>query len=156
MLKAVRIIENPPDNLQVHHSVELPYDERKKSRLKTVTSEGLQIGIMIPRGRVLRGGTLLGTEENLIVQIHAAHETVSTVTCDEPLQLIRAAYHLGNRHVSLQIGNTWLRYQHDHVLDDMVMGLGLKVTVEQASFEPEEGAYSMGHHHTHHGHYHEH
>jgi urease accessory protein len=61
-------------------------------------------------------------------------------------------YHLGNRHVPLQIAATWVRYQHDHVLDDMVLGLGLEVEVEKAPFEPEAGAYqsaAVGHHHSH-------
>jgi len=73
--------------------------------------------------------------------VSAAPETVSTVRCAEPQLLARIAYHLGNRHVALQIGTGWLRYQHDHVLDAMVQGMGLNVSVEQAPFEPEAGAY---------------
>ena len=63
--------------------------------------------------------------------------------------MARACYHLGNRHVALQIGEGWVRYQHDHVFDAMVTGLGLNVIVEQAPFEPEAGAYSQGHAHHH-------
>ena len=66
---------------------------------------------------------------------------------DHELKLARAAYHLGNRHVSVQIGAGWLRFLHDHVLDDMVRGLGLVVTLDTQSFEPEAGAYS-GHAHS--------
>jgi urease accessory protein len=72
------------------------------------------------------------------------------VTSEDAWQLARASYHLGNRHVALQIGRGWVRYQHDHVLDDMVRGLGLTVTIEQAPFEPEAGAYGGAH--THHAH----
>ena len=68
-------------------------------------------------------------------------ETVSTVHTDDAVMLARAGYHLGNRHVALQIGGGWLRYQHDHVLDDMLRGFGLDVRVDEAPFEPEGGAY---------------
>ena len=84
--------------------------------------------------------------------VRAAQETVSTVYVTDALLLARAAYHLGNRHVLLQITADWLRYQHDHVLDDMIHQMGLDVVCEQAPFEPEAGAYSSGghgHHHTH-------
>jgi urease accessory protein len=77
----------------------------------------------------------------------AAEETVSTVRCDDPWRLARAAYHLGNRHVPVLIGAGWLRFRHDHVLDDMLRGQGFDVAVENAPFEPEGGAYGGGHHH---------
>ena len=88
----------------------------------------------------------------------AAAETVSTVHSDNGLVLARACYHLGNRHVPLQIGPGWLRYAHDHVLDDMLRGFGLTVRVERAPFEPEAGAYvAASHAHTHaHDHAHHH
>ncbi|MOA31878.1 Urease accessory protein UreE [compost metagenome] len=85
-----------------------------------------------------------------MVQVIAASETVSTMHCCDPLQLARACYHLGNRHVPLQIAADFVRYQHDHVLDDMLRGFGLEVQLEQAPFEPEAGAYqSGGHSHSH-------
>jgi urease accessory protein len=88
-----------------------------------------------------------GSETVLVV---AAPETVSRVSIDDPLLLAKVCYHLGNRHVPLQIEQGWLRYQHDHVLDDMVRGLGVAVTTEQAPFEPEAGAYqSAPHQHQH-------
>jgi len=81
----------------------------------------------------------------------AAKETVSAVRCDDPLLYARACYHLGNRHVQLQIDANRLAYLHDHVLDEMLEGLGLTVTAEEACFEPEPGAYGAahGHHHAH-------
>ena len=122
-------------------TVELPYDLRKKSRLRTVSRCGEEVGIQLPRGSELRDGQRLLAENGAVVEIVAAAETVSTITAEDPLLLLKAAYHLGNRHMPLQISKRWLRYQHDHVLDDMVAGLGLTVTVEQAPFQPESGAY---------------
>ena len=112
---------------------------------------------MLPRGHILRDGTKLLDESGRVIEVKAADETVSTVSSDSVHLVMRAAYHLGNRHVPLQIGEGWLRYQHDHVLDAMVIGLGLTVTVEDAPFEPEDGAYSGSHAGGHsHGHSHEH
>ena len=119
----------------------LPFQMRSKSRLRTNLDTGEEVGLILERGAVLRGGDLLLAEDGRVIEIVAAPETVSTVLSADPGQLARAAYHLGNRHVALQIGQGWLRYQHDHVLDEMVRGLGLAVEVEAAPFEPEGGAY---------------
>lgn len=119
----------------------LPFQLRTKSRLRTSLPNGEEVGLILERGSVLRDGDLLLAEDGRVVQIVAAPETVSTVKANDALSLTRASYHLGNRHVPLQIGAGWLRYQHDHVLDDMVRGLGLSVEVEDAPFEPEAGAY---------------
>lgn len=114
---------------------------------------------------MLHDGDHLKAENGEIIVVKAAKETVSTLYCEDPLLLARAAYHLGNRHVPLQIMQGVLRYQHDHVLDEMLHGLGLHVDVESAPFEPEQGAYGGGHGHSHahdqehshdHGHGHEH
>jgi urease accessory protein len=163
-----RLIEpRPPDAFLV-----LPFELRSRSRLRARLTTGEEAGIVLPRGQVLRGGDLLLAADGRVIQVEAASETVSTVHSGEAGPLARAAYHLGNRHVALQIGAAWLRYGHDHVLDDMVRGLGLVVAVEQAPFEPEGGAYHHGrghgsaahhhadghaHHHDHdHGHAHDH
>jgi urease accessory protein len=119
----------------------LPFELRSRSRFKACLENGEPVGVIVTRGQVLRGGDLLLAEDGRVVQVAAAFETVTTARADEPTLLARAAYHLGNRHVALEIGALWLRYSHDHVLDDMVRGLGLRVTVEQAPFEPEAGAY---------------
>ena len=136
-------------------SVLLPFDDRKKSRLKTESEQGEALGFMLPRGQILRHGTLLVDELGRVIEVKAAQETVSVVESQDTHLLLRAAYHLGNRHVPLQVGNHRLLYQHDHVLDDMVKGLGLSVSVQQQPFEPEDGAYAPGTGH-HHGHHHEH
>jgi urease accessory protein len=123
----------------------LPFEQRQKSRLRTRLESGVEVGLFLDRGIVLRGGDLLLADGGTVIEVVAAAERVSTVMSTQPLQLARAGYHLGNRHVPVQIGSGWLRYRHDHVLDDMVRGLGLSVTVEQAPFEPEAGAYSHSH-----------
>ncbi|GFE84202.1 urease accessory protein UreE [Steroidobacter agaridevorans] len=125
----------------------LPFQLRNKSRLRTTLDTGEEVGLILERGSILRGGDLLLAEDGRVVEVVAEPETVSTVRASEPLALCRASYHLGNRHVALQIGSGWVRYQHDHVLDEMVRGLGLAVTIEEAPFEPEAGAYG-GHSHS--------
>ncbi|WGS59655.1 urease accessory protein UreE [Vibrio lentus] len=140
-------IRNAPDGY-----LSLPIDSRIKSRLKVMLDDGRHAGLFLPRGHILRGGEQLSSECGLIVEVKAAPETVSTVYCEDLLLLTRVAYHLGNRHVPLQVEAGWVRYQHDHVLDEMVEGLGAKVTTEKQPFEPEGGAYggrSGGHHHHH-------
>src|SRR5690242_12577718 len=101
----------------------LPFQLRNKSRLRTTLENGEDVGLFLERGSVLRGGDLLLAEDGRIVEVVAEPETVSTVRAPDALALCRASYHLGNRHVALQIGAGWVRYQHDHVLDDMVRGL---------------------------------
>ncbi len=134
----------------------LPFELRQRSRLRATLDDGREVGLFLPRGTVLRGGDRLLAADGTVVEVRAADETVSTVRA--PVQrLLHAAYHLGNRHVPLQIGEGWLRFGHDHVLDDMVRGLGMEVSCEQAPFEPEGGAYGGGHSHSHdHGHSHGH
>lgn len=125
----------------------LPFELRQKSRLRVRLSSGVEAGLFLERGGVLRGGDLLLADDGTVVEVVAAAETVSTVSALDAGHLLRAAYHLGNRHVPVQIRAGWLRYGHDHVLDDMVRGLGLTVLVEEAPFEPESGAYGYSHTH---------
>ena len=145
MLKVYERLDKPQNTELV---LTLPYELRQKSRLKAVLNNGVEIALILPRGHLLRGGDCLRAEDGSILRIEAASEDVSTVHDTDPKMLARVSYHLGNRHVFLQIGEGWVRYQHDHVLDDMVRGLGLKVIVESAPFEPEGGAYG-GHAHSH-------
>ena len=126
----------------------LSFDDRQRSRLRTRLDSGEEAGLFLERGQILRGGDVLAAENGLLVEVRAAPEPVSTVICADAVQLARAAYHLGNRHVALEIGAGWVRYRHDHVLDAMVRGLGLEVVTEAAPFEPEGGAYG-GHAHRH-------
>ena len=125
----------------------LPFQLRNKSRLRTALENGEEVGMILERGSILRGGDLLLADDGRVVEVVAEPESVSTVRAPGAVALCRASYHLGNRHVALQIGDGWVRYQHDHVLDEMVRGLGLAVTLERAPFEPEAGAYG-GHSHS--------
>jgi urease accessory protein len=134
----------------------LPIDQRVRSRLRVTLDDGRDAGLFLPRGTLLRGGDRLGSEDGLVVEIIAADETVTTVHCNDLARLARTAYHLGNRHVPLQVEQGWLRYLHDHVLDDMLRQMGLEPVVEQAPFEPEAGAYQQAAHGHHHGHEHTH
>lgn len=149
-------IEN--SNTEYDFTIKLSIDERTKSRLIKNDSDGNEIAIVLPRGYVLRGGTVLSGEHDKKLLVIAKDENVSTVRANNVNELVKLAYHLGNRHVPLQIdASGFLRYAHDHVLDDMVEKLGGSVTNESAPFEPENGAYASGHHHEHtHEHSHEH
>ncbi|MBT6115089.1 MAG: urease accessory protein UreE [Porticoccaceae bacterium] len=160
MIRITQILQKSSLKISAAHdtTLSLPIRERTKSRIKVTLDDGREAGLFLPRGEILRGGDLVQSEEGLVVEINAAPETVSTVTSDCSHALARASYHLGNRHVPLQIEPDFLRYQHDHVLDEMVVGLGLSVAVEEAPFEPEAGAYknaSASHGHSH-GHGHDH
>jgi urease accessory protein len=133
----------------VQGQLTLPFEQRCRSRLRARLDDGREAALFLPRGEVLRGGDLLAADDGTAIRVVAAPEAVSTARCEDPLLLARAAYHLGNRHVALQVGPGWLRYLHDHVLDDMVRALGLAVSAEQAAFEPEPGAYPGAHEHGH-------
>lgn len=124
----------------------LPFDQRQKSRLRVRLESGREAALQMERGSILRGGERLRMH-NEIVLVIAADEPVLHVTANDPRQLARAAYHLGNRHVPLQIGDQWLRLEQDHVLKDMLLGLGVEAREMQAPFEPEAGAYGGGHRH---------
>lgn len=140
---------------RVTASVTLPIDVRVKSRARVTLSDGREAGLMLPRGLLLRGGDLLTTDDGReVIEVIAAPESVSVVRCADPFLLAKACYHLGNRHVPLQILPDELRYHHDHVLDDMLRQFNLEVAFAQLPFEPEAGAYASESHGHHHGHAH--
>jgi urease accessory protein len=124
----------------------LPYELRQKCRLRTRSASGEEVGLFLPRGEILRHGDLLQADDGRCVKVTAQPEKVLQIACADPLQLTRIAYHLGNRHVALQVGEGWLRIADDYVLREMVEGLGGTVEEMQAPFEPEPGAYG-GHMH---------
>ena len=135
-------------------SVALAYDERKRSRLRVTLASGSEAGIFLERGDHLQGGDRLQAEDGeAVVEILAAPEKLIEALADTPLLFARAAYHLGNRHVPVQIlpseSGGRLRFQTDHVLAEMVRGLGCTASECEAPFQPESGAYGShgGHHH---------
>jgi urease accessory protein len=147
-------------------TVELDWDVRQKSRFDATDSQGRTLGVFLPRGSVVRGGDVLVAEDGSLIQVKAAPQPVLVVRhCTDhgsPFDLLRAAYHLGNRHVALELQPDHLKLEPDHVLADMLRQMHLIVSEEQAAFEPEGGAYAEGGHrhgHAHgddHGHHHEH
>lgn len=146
-----RLSPAPPSSAMLPPSaiamLPLTYAQRSRSRLRARLDDGREVGVLLPRGGdSLRDGDRLSDEQGVVVQVRAAPEPVSSAETDDPVLLARAAYHLGNRHVALQIEPGRLRWLHDHVLDAMVRGLGLGVTSQEAPFEPEPGAYSGGPH----------
>ena len=134
---------------QVDDQLVLPFDRRQKSRLRVTLASGTEAALLLERGTVLRGGDVLQAEDGRVVQVVAADGPVLRVTASTPRELARAAYHLGNRHVPLEVGEGWLRLEQDHVLQEMLLGLGVQVEGQMAPFEPEAGAYGGGHRHYH-------
>ncbi|MGE0324538.1 MAG: urease accessory protein UreE [Polyangiaceae bacterium] len=132
----------------------LPFHSRSKSRLKVTLSDGRDAGVFLPRGSILRGGDRLQAKSGEWVLVVAAPEPVSRVASADPVAFARACYHLGNRHVPLQIADGYACYLQDSVLDQMARGLGVQVQAAILPFEPEAGAYA-GHSHSH-GHPHDH
>jgi urease accessory protein len=142
-------------------AVVLDWDTRQKSRFDTEDSQGRHLGVFLPRGTVVRGGDVLVTEDGSLVKVIATPQPVMVVRhCGKdgsPHDLLRAAYHLGNRHVQLELQADALLLEPDHVLAAMLRQMHLVVTDELAPFEPEAGAYAESHAHAHeHDHKHEH
>ena len=131
-------------------TVELDWDIRQKSRFEATDSLGRQLGIFLPRGTLVRGGDVLIAEDGSMVKVIAAPQTVLRITAcathGSPFDLTRAAYHLGNRHVPIELKPDHLKIEPDHVLADMLRAMHLIVNEVSESFEPEGGAYSAGGH----------
>ena len=125
----------------------LPYELRENSRLRTTLTSGEEVAIFTQRGTVLRNKDLLSSDDGKVVQIIAAEEPTYRITCSTPHQLLRCAFHLGNRHTMTQVADGFLRICQDSVLKEMLEGLDATVIEENAQFEPESGAYSGGGHH---------
>jgi urease accessory protein len=138
-------------------SVELDWDIRQKSRFD---SSGRQLGIFLPRGTLVSGGDVLVAEDGSLIKVIARAQQVLVITIEQghgtPFDLIRAAYHLGNRHVPIELKPDHLKIEPDHVLAEMLRAMHLIVTATETTFEPEGGAYSaQPHSHGSHSHTHE-
>lgn len=134
--------DSPRTDLEIY----LTASERQKSRQRLVLETGQVVHFQLPRGSHIHADDYFqNAEATTLVQVKAKPETVITVTAPTPLALLKAAYHLGNRHVPLEVNPHQLRFTPDHVLEDMLTKLGLQLQRELVPFFPEEGAY--GHHH---------
>src|SRR5258708_6889254 len=129
--------------VKVAGKLELPVELRQKSRLRTKLVSGEEVALMLPRGEILRGGDLVTASDGRVFEVISQKEKLLNI---ETRDLVKAAYHLGNRHVPVQIGEGFLRIAEDHVLEEMLKKLGAKVSKVEAPFEPEAGAYAGGHH----------
>lgn len=146
-------------------TVELDWDVRQKSRFAATDSQGRELAIFLPRGQAVRGGDVLVAEDGSLVRVLAAPQKVLHITAcavhGSPFDLMRAAYHLGNRHVPIELQPDHLKIEPDHVLADMLRSMHMTVVEADLAFEPEGGAYgghvtNDGHSHHHHGHGHAH
>ncbi|MEY4694178.1 MAG: Urease accessory protein UreE [Pseudomonadota bacterium] len=149
--------------LQRASTITLDWDVRQKSRFDATDSQGRSLGIFLPRGTVVRGGDVLVAEDGSLVLVKAAPQAVLRITAcaqhGSPFDLTRAAYHLGNRHVPIELQDDHLKIEPDHVLADMLRAMHMAVVAVDEPFEPESGAYGEhgGHAHGHeHGHVHGH
>lgn len=125
----------------------LPFELRQKSRLRTRLASGEEAALFLERGAVLRGGDRLLAADGRVIEIVAAPERLLVVRAKDRRELARAAYHLGNRHIPVEVGADTLKLEYDHVLEQMLRGLGVEATEESGPFEPEAGAYGGGHRH---------
>ena len=134
-------------------TIELDWDVRQKSRFDATDSTGRSLGVFLPRGTVARGGDVLVAEDGSLIRVIATPQAVLKIThCTQhgtPYDLIRAAYHLGNRHVPIELKPDHLKIEPDHVLADMLRAMHLIVHAVEEAFEPENGAYAAGGHHNH-------
>ena len=151
MLRIEKILEGhvAPALRKRAASLTLPYEDRCRSRLAVTLDDGREAALFLRRGTVLRNGAMLVATDGTLVQVAALPQPVLCVTSPDPQLLVRAAYHLGNRHTPVQIEAGALRLEHDPVLRDMLLRLGVQVEKAQAAFDPEPGAYGGGHKHGH-------
>jgi urease accessory protein len=157
MLHAAKILPGgaglAPVLLQRAPIAELDWDVRQKSRFDCTDSWGRHVGVFLARGMVARGGDVLVAVDGSLIRVLAAREPVLVITPradgGSPFDLTRAAYHLGNRHVPIELAPDHLKIAPDHVLADMLRAMGLAVLETQAAFEPEAGAYAAAGQHTH-------
>ncbi len=140
-----------PEGALPTEELHLPFETRCRSRLRTRLASGEACELLLARGAVMRNGDHLLGRDGRVIRVVAAEEDLLEARTADPLLMARAAYHLGNRHVALSIAPGCLQFAHDHVLGDMVRGLGLEVVHVHAPFEPESGAYGAhgGHAHPH-------
>ncbi|WP_354624114.1 urease accessory protein UreE [Psychromonas sp. MME2] len=157
MLQVYERLDHTHDS--INDSITLDHDTRKKARIKGQTDNGIMVGIFVERGHPLLVGEILKTECGLLIEVKGKEEAVSTAIANDWMSFSKICYHLGNRHTSLQIGELWVRFKPDHVLEELAENYGLTIDRTPAVFEPENGAYGARSGHSHglgHGHSHAH
>jgi urease accessory protein len=151
-MQMLEVVLDAADTRRPTDSLTLVFELRRRARLRARLDSGVEVGLLLERGLSLKHGQRLATKDgSLLVEVRARAERLSTVETPDPHLLARAAYHLGNRHVPLQIEPGRLSYQHDHVLDGLIHELGLHAHVVERPFEPEAGGYASGGHRHGHG-----
>ena len=152
MRRFTKVLENPEttDPAKDIPFLVLPFDSRKKSRQLVKLEGGEEIGLLLPSGTILRDGDIIESETGSQFKIQAAEEELMKVTSpSDPFLLLRAAYHLGNRHTAIKLRKKCILLQVDSVLKEMLLGLGLTISLVSEKFTPETGAYGGGHKHGH-------
>jgi urease accessory protein len=138
-------------------TIVLDHEGRHRRRVAMTGTRGTEFLLDLPETVALRGGDALILEDGRLIEIIAEPEALAEVRCTDPRQLARVAYHIGNRHAQAEILANRIRMRRDHVMEDMVRGLGAKVAHIEAPFEPDTGAYEApeeAHTHDHKGHDH--
>jgi urease accessory protein len=148
MLKLTRVHEEPVDPAARVHILRLAYAQRVRSRLAALCEDGTAAAITLPRGTAMRDGVLLATDDGRLARVQAAREPLARITAGSPVLLLRAVYHLANRHVPVQIAEDHALIERDPVLERMLDALGVRIAHVEAPFDPEGGAYPG---HAHHG-----
>ncbi|GAB7081836.1 urease accessory protein UreE [Megalodesulfovibrio paquesii] len=143
MLRLVELLR-PDPAVAVQDTLTLPFDQRVRSRFKTVSDGGRALGLFLERGHVLQEGELLRAESGELLRVHCALEDLISAECEDWDCFAKACFHLGNRHVVAEIGERRIRFQPDHVVEVLVCHLGLRAVAVRAAFNPEPGAYFSG------------
>jgi urease accessory protein len=151
MLRIDRYADRQPSKADAEKlpKLVLAYELRQKSRLRVSLSDGTDAALFLPRGTILRDGDILQAEDGTLIRVESSAQKVLVVTAKRADQLIKAAYHLGNRHAPVELGKGFLKLECDPVLRDMLLQIGVQVNEEFAPFHPERGAYGGGHRHGH-------
>jgi urease accessory protein len=144
-LRCTRLLETGTQAAATHE-LRLAYEERVRSRLAAVCSDGTAVAILLPRGNVMRDGSLLAAEDGSIVRVVAAAQPVCRITAETPLTLLRAVYHLANRHVAACLAPDHALIEPDAVLERMLQSLGARIEHLEMPFDPEPGAYGAHSH----------
>src|SRR6516165_7310416 len=147
MLRVEKYAVQNADNVAGIRRLSVPFEIRQKSRFRAVLEDGTELAIFLPRSSKLIDGDLLEADDGTLIRVVAAAEQLLYVTAPSSLALTRAAYHLGNRHTPVEIGDGVLKLANDPVLRGMLQGLGVQLREVQLPFQPESGAYSQGHSH---------